>query len=149
MYLNFDFSSVKKQKIDFNQINRILEKAGKNITSARKILKTDQEGCFTVAYESMLKTTLALMLSHGYRPRIQLGHHITLVSFSKYILKEKFFAITSTYDKMRQKRNRLIYDDAFVSITEANKALEVAEKYFQIVEEKIKQENPQQKLWKP
>lgn len=147
--MNFDFGAVKKQKVDFKQINRILEKAVKNITSAEKILKIDPEASFTIAYESMLKTTLALMLSHGYRPRIQLGHHITLINFSKYILKEKFSSVTSTYDRMRQKRNKLIYDDAFVSIIEATQALKIAEKYFQIVEGKISQDNPQQKLWRP
>lgn len=97
----------------------------------------------------MLKTTLALMLSRGYRPRIQLGHHKTLVSFSEYVLKEKFSSIISTYDKMRQKRNKIIYEDTLVSLIEANHAFNIAKRYFQIVEEKISQDNPQQKLWRP
>lgn len=147
--MNFDFSYVKKQLVNFTQINKILQKAYKTLQSAKTTLKINPEDCFTLAYESMLKTTLALMLSHGYRPKMQLGHHRTLVNYSKYILKDKFSKITATYDRMRQKRNKLVYDVASVSKTEARQSVLIAKKYFQIVKQKIAQENPQQKLWRP
>lgn len=147
--MNFDFSYVKKQPVNFNQINRILQRAYKTINSAEITFKTDPEACFTLSYESMLRTTLALLLSYGYRPKMQLGHHKTLVNFSKYVLKDKFSKITATYDRMRQKRNKLIYDVASVSESEAEETIIVAKKYFQIVAQKIAQDNPQQKLWRP
>jgi uncharacterized protein (UPF0332 family) len=147
--MDFDFSYVKKQPVNFGQINKILQKAYKTIQSAKTTLKTDPEACFTLAYESMLKTTLALMLSRGFRPKIQLGHHKTLVNYAKYVLKDRFSKITATYDRMRQKRNKLLYDVASVSETEAKQSAIVAEKYFRIVEQKIASDNPQQKLWKP
>jgi len=147
--MDFDFSYVKKQPVNFGQINKILQKAYKTIQSAKTTLKTDPETCFTLAYESMLKTTLALMLSRGFRPKIQLGHHKTLVNYAKYVLKDRFSKITATYDRMRQKRNKLLYDVASVSETEAKQSAIVAEKYFRIVEQKIASDNPQQKLWKP
>lgn len=147
--MSFDFSTVKKQTTNFSQVNKILQKSYNSIRSAEKTIKIDVESCFTLSYEAMLKTTLALMLSQGFRPRVQLGHHVTLVNFSKHILGHKFSSITSTYNKMRQKRNKLIYDIDSVSRTEANLSLSTAKKYFKLVEEKISSDNPQQKLWKP
>lgn len=96
----------------------------------------------------MLKISLALMLSHGFRPKMQLGHHKTLVNFSKYVL-EDFERLTGTYDKMRKTRNKIIYDIINISESQAERATMTAEKYFQVVGGKITQENPQQKLWRP
>jgi uncharacterized protein (UPF0332 family) len=146
--MSFDFSSVKKQPIDFNQINKVLQKAYSTIKSAEKIEKTNNEASFTLSYEAMLKTTLALMLSRGYRPKVQLGHHKTLISFSRYILKD-FKQLTETYDKIRKRRNKIIYDIVEVSSGEAEGAFRIAEKYFKVVEDKIATDNPQQKLWRP
>lgn len=147
--MTFDKSAVKKQSINFKQINLTLGKAYKSIESAKATLKINPEDSFTLSHESMLKTTLALMLSCGYRPRIQLGHHKTLVEFAKFILKGNFNAIADTYDRMRKKRNKLVYDVTSVSQTEAEQAIKIAKKYFIIVEDKILLDNPQQKLWRP
>lgn len=145
--MSFDFSLVHKQTIDFKQINIILSKSYQSIKSAELTLDSDCEASFTLSYESMLKTSLALMLSRGYRPRVQLGHHKTLVLYAKYVLRQ-FSSIIATYDRMRQKRNKLIYDIASVGKTEAKQALLIAKRYFDIVEDKIAKDNPQQKLWK-
>ena len=88
------------------------------------------------------------MLAKGYRPKVQLGHHKTLVEFAKYVLKG-FSQLTRTYDQIRKKRNKIIYDIMSVSESEASQATSVADKYFKIVEERITSDNPQQKLWKP
>lgn len=147
--MEFDYTLVNKQIANFSQINKVLEKAYKSIQSAKAIIDIDASDCFTLAYESMLKTTLALMLSRGYRPKTQLGHHKTLVNFAQVILGNKFSSITSTYDKMRRKRNKLIYDIASVSESEAKESLKIAEKYFAIVENNMKENNPQKNLWSP
>jgi len=147
--MTFDKSSIKKQAANIRQINIVLQKAHKTINSAKITLKSDPEGSFTLSYDSMLKTSLALMLSYGYRPRVQLGHHKTLVEFAKFVLGAKFHLLTTSYERMRKKRNKLLYDVASVSQTEASQAVAVATKYFGVVERKIEENNPQQKLWKP
>lgn len=70
----------------------------------------------------------------------------TLVKFSGFVLEEKFANLTATYDKMRSKRNRVIYDATQVSQTEVKEAIRAAEKYLKIVRAKIEEENPQLKL---
>lgn len=142
----FDFGSVKKQAVDFRQIEIVLIKAQNSLVSSRSILHDDPESSFTLAYESMLKASMALMFSSGYRPRVQLGHHKTLVNFSKFVLGDAFAGMTATYDKMRSKRNRVIYDVSAVSETESKEGLRIAEKYLKIVKQKIREDNPQLKL---
>ena len=147
--MSFDFSRVKKQPVNFIQINKYLQKAYKTIQTSQKNLSNDEESSFTLAYEAMLKISLALMLSRGYRARTQLGHHGTLVYFAKYVLGNKFSPLMSTYNRMRSKRNKLIYDTNSVTKTEADQAIRTAKRYYKIVEQKISKDNPQQKLWRP
>lgn len=143
---NFDFRSVKKQPIDFRQIELILKKAETSLASSRNLIDQDPESAFTLAYESMLKASMALMFSKGYRPRVQLGHHKTLVNFSRNVLGDALSEMTDTYDKMRGKRNRVVYDVAIVSENEAQTGLKTAEEYLAAVRQKIEAENPQMKL---
>lgn len=146
--MSFDYSLVKRIRPDFRQINKILVSAYKLIKSAKTIQGANPEGSFTLSYEAMLKITLALMISNGYRPKIRPGHHKTLTSYAYEILGEKFKTLARTYEQMRSKRNRIIYDADSVTQTDAKHAVAEAEKYFDIIESKIASENPQQKLWK-
>jgi hypothetical protein len=57
-----------------------------NAAAARKNLAIDAETAYEIAYEAMIKGSLALMLSHGQRPRKQLGHHhIAIIEFAQNI----------------------------------------------------------------
>jgi len=49
-----------------------------------------------------------------------------------------------TFDKNTVKKQT-----ASVGQTEASQAVAIAEKYFVVVENKISEDNPQQKLWRP
>ena len=146
--MTFDFSTVRKQSIIFSRINKVLLKSWKTLRLAKQSSESSPDDCFALAYDSMLKTSLALMLSRGLRPKIQLGHHKTLVNFAQNVLKG-FHQLTATYEKMRKTRNKIMYDDFSVSISQAENAVRIAEKYFWVVEDKIAQDNPQQKLWRP
>ena len=146
---NFNPESVVKQPVNFRQINLHLKNAHKLIKNSKKILSTDAEIAFNAAYEGMLKASLALMLSDGYRPRISVGHHKTLVEYAKVTLGQKFRHLTNTYNRIRIKRNKVTYDAKTVSDTEAKSAVALANKYFEAVEKHIASKNPQQKLWKP
>ena len=93
-----------------------------------------------------MKASMALMFSQGYRPRVQLGHHKTLIKFSKYVLGDTYAGMTATYDHMRGKRNRVVYDVGAVSEAEVKEALSMAEKYLNVIRQKIEEDNPQMKL---
>ncbi len=67
--------ATKPQRVNPKQIRDYLADAAKKAASARKNLAIDTEIAYQVAYEAMLKASLALMLSHGQRPRVHLGPH--------------------------------------------------------------------------
>jgi len=85
----------------------------------------------------MLKASLALMLSHGQRPRVQLGHHVAIIEFAQKHLDPGLVATFAVFDPMRRKRNDAFYDVALISDTEAKDAVKVAEEYLQIVQAEI------------
>lgn len=147
--MSFDYSKLRKQSVDFKQINGFLQKAAKNYQAAKKIIDVFPDQAFKLAYDSLVTDTLALMLSMGYRTSSQKGHHKIMVQFAKEVLGAKFNGLTTTYNQMCSKRNKVYYEPFSVTETDAKNAIMVAEKYFQAVEQKISEKNPQQKLWKP
>lgn len=123
----------KPQQIDPKQVKLYLVDAQKKAVSARKNLAIDAEIAYQVAYEAMLKGSLALMLSHGQRPRVQLGHHVAIIEFAQKNLDPGLATTFALFDRMRRKRNNAFYDIAIISDTEAEGAVTVAERYLKLV----------------
>lgn len=69
-----------------------------------------------------------------------------MIKFSKFVLGESYAGMTDTYDHMRGKRNRVVYDVGAVSEAEVKEALSMAEKYLNVIRQKIEEDNPQMKL---
>jgi uncharacterized protein (UPF0332 family) len=119
--------------VNEKQVQQFLADAKKRARTARKNLAIDTETAFQIAYEAMIKGSLALMLSHGQRPRKQLGHHIAIIEFAQKHLPGAKTGMFSLFDRMRRKRNDAFYDIAIVSETEAKEAVATAEQYLQLV----------------
>ncbi len=90
----------------------------------------------------MLKGSLALMLSHGQRPRVQLGHHIAIIEFAQKHLDPSHARTFALFDHMRRKRNDAFYDVAIISGVEAIDAVEAAERYLKAVSADIRRRIP-------
>lgn len=75
-------NKTKPQPTNERQIRQFVADARKRAVAARKNLAVDSETAYQIAYEAMIKGTLALMLSHSQRPRKQLGHHIAIIEFA-------------------------------------------------------------------
>lgn len=138
---------LRKEKIGFDQIIKVLERAYQNIKSAKILLKEDdEEGCFQFAYQAMLLAGRALVFSYGLRPRA-LGSHKIVVDFTEKVIGREFKILTRKFDKMRRKRNYLIYGIGLViSKTEAKNAIKTAEEFIERIKETIQKKNPQKKL---
>src|ERR1700676_1947660 len=118
---------LKPHAVDWAQIDRFLVSADKKLASARKILAFDEEAFLQQAYEAMLKASLAFMFSHGFRARSQPGHHIAIIEFARARLGKKHAGLLTVFDRLRRKRNMVLYDDlGFVSHYEAEEALGAA-----------------------
>lgn len=96
----------------------------------------------------MLKASLGFMLSHGTRPRSLPGHHVVIIEFAGKHLGQKSQGLVALFDRMRRKRNQALYDvSGFISRQEAEQALGTAEKYLDVIREKIQERNPQARLF--
>ena len=123
----------KPQKVDPKQVRQFLADANRKAVAARKNLAIDEETAYQTAYQAMLKASLALMLSYGQRPRVQLGHHIAILEFAQKHLDPKRAGTFDLFDRMRRKRNDAFYDIAFISDVEAEDAVRAVEEYLQLV----------------
>jgi uncharacterized protein (UPF0332 family) len=135
-------TKTKPQRIDPKQVKQFFADAQKRTSAARKNLAIDAETAYQIAYEAMIKGSLALMLSHGQRPRKQLGHHIAIIEFAQKNLDGCSPGTFALFDRMRRKRNDAFYDIALVSDTEAQEAVAAAEAYLRFVEADMKPRVP-------
>jgi uncharacterized protein (UPF0332 family) len=131
-------ATTKPQKIAPNQVKEFLADAEKKAVAARKNLVIDEETAYQTAYQAVLKASLALMLSHGQRPRVQLGHHIAILEFAQKHLDPALEPTFDLFDRMRRKRNDAFYDIALIGEVEAEEAVAAAEAYMPIVAADIK-----------
>ena len=123
----------KPQPTNPNQVRQFLADAHKKAAAARKNLEIDEETAHQTAYEAILKASLALMLSHGQRPRAQLGHHVAILEFARKHLDPAQDPIFDLFDRMRRKRNTAFYDLAIISDVEAEDAVRAANDYLKVV----------------
>jgi uncharacterized protein (UPF0332 family) len=89
-------NKTKPQPVNATQVKQFLADARRRVVAAKRNLAIDAETGYQVAYEAMIKGSLALMLSHGQRPRKQLGHHMVIIDFAKDNLMR---APAETFDK--------------------------------------------------
>jgi uncharacterized protein (UPF0332 family) len=138
---------VRQEEINFTNINKFFHNAVKKFYKAKKVLLFDEETAYQMFYESMLKASLALMLSYGTRPRSLPGHHIVIIEYTTNKLGKKYLETMNLFDRMRRKRNKMIYEaDIGITKTEAITALKITEEYLTIIRNHINKNNPQLKL---
>jgi uncharacterized protein (UPF0332 family) len=135
-------NKTKPQRVNPSQVKQFLADARKRALAAKKNPAIDAETAYQIAYEAMIKGSLALMLSHAQRPRKQLGHHIVIIEFAKKNLVGGPVGIFALFDRMRRKRNQAFYDTAFISDTEAQEAVATAESFLRLLADDIKARVP-------
>jgi uncharacterized protein (UPF0332 family) len=142
-----DKGLLKKEKIDFEQINKVMEKARKKIISSKILAERgNDEDAYTLAYEAMLLAGRALVFSYGLRPRT-VGSHKTVVEFTRRMVGDRYHTLVLKFDKMRKKRHYIIYGPLTdISHTEAQNAIENACEFLEKIKQEIEAKNPQLKL---
>jgi len=134
---------IKKQKVDFSQIEALLLRAHKDIVAAKANLEIDEEVTYNYSYLAMLRCGRSIVFMKGYRS-VDGQQHKTIIELSGEILGEEFKSIVKKFDRMRRKRNQFTYDPFLpVSKIEAENALKTAEEFVKIVLKIIQKENPQ------
>jgi uncharacterized protein (UPF0332 family) len=126
-------ATTRAQPVNPKQVKQFLADARKKSVAARKTLAIDEETAYQTAYQAMLKASLALMLSHGQRLRVQLGHHVAIIEFAKKHLDPAMAPTFDLFDRIRRKRNISFYDLAIISDVEAEGAVQAAEEYLKAI----------------
>jgi uncharacterized protein (UPF0332 family) len=134
---------IKECPLDWKSINNLIKRAYTDLKTAKRNIDDDEECAYNYAYNAMLRSGLALMLSEGFRPEIK-DKHLTIVKFASSVLGNKSKKVINDYDFMRRKRHRFIYEpDIPCSRKEAEDALKTANEFVDIIGELIKEKNPQ------
>lgn len=129
--------TTRPQPVNRKQVEQFLSSAQNKARAARKNLTIDAEAAYQIAYEAMLKGSLALMLSHGSRPRVQLGHHRAIIEFAQQHLDPKLASTFALFDRMRRKRNDAFYDVTLITDSEAREAVDTADEYLKLISQAI------------
>jgi uncharacterized protein (UPF0332 family) len=138
---------LKKEKIGIDQIRALLMSAAKNIIASEKNLAIDEEACYTLAYNAMLKTARALVFLQNYRPSDG-RQHMTTIEVAGKILGNEFRDLMNMFNMMRKKRNQFTYDPMLpLSLTEAKNALKTANKFHNKVRNFLADKYPQLNLF--
>lgn len=142
-----DTGFIKKESIGFDQVEKQLVRAKKDLKVAEANLDIDTEASYNYAYLAMLRTARALMFSFGYRP-VDGQQHKTVVIFAENVLGSKFSDLVEYFNRMRKKRNKFTYDEPeiLVSEEEAKNAILVAKEFVTKIVQFIKEKNPQKEL---
>ena len=137
---------IEKANFSAGQIKSNLNRAQRDLRTAKANLEIDEEWAYTIAYHAMLRAGRAFMFASGYRPRGK-DQHKTVVEFCSESLGIDFQYLTTRFNRMRLKRHDFIYDpERPIPRTEAVKSLESAEQFVQEITRRIEKLNPQKRL---
>ena len=126
---------IKPFKASSAQVQDRLNLAKRDIATAKKLLGSDSDWAFSIAYNAVLQAARALMFAKGYRPSAGEGQHVAAVRFAEAILGKEIGDEIYIFDKMRSKRHRVIYDvSGSISSQEAKSAFEFAIRFVATVE---------------
>ena len=120
-------NQIKKGKFTRKQVKDCLNIAIRDIDTAKKVIKINNDWGYNIAYNAMLQAARALMFFKGYRA-IGEGQHKTAIQFAEITLGKEFSLILDFLDRMRRRRNKTIYDVAgLISKKEARESIKLAE----------------------
>jgi uncharacterized protein (UPF0332 family) len=141
-----DKGQLEALKIERAQIAKHIQAAYQDLNEAKTTFKVSDKAAYFFAYTAMLKIGRALLFLKGYRPKGQ-GQHETVVETAGSILGPQFNELTKQFDRMRKKRNRLMYDIGdLVSHSDADKAFRAAEEFVNRTRKFMEESDPQLKL---
>jgi uncharacterized protein (UPF0332 family) len=134
---------LKRQRVDFKQIEKQIIRAKKDLETARLVLRNDPEWGATIAYQAMLRAGRALLFSKGYLPADG-AQHKTVVELTHHLLGREYSTLVDKFEKMRRDRNQFFYEsDPFGTLTEAENSLKAASELIPVIQKLIHKDNPQ------
>jgi len=104
----------KLERIPLNRstVVRLLEKMDHDLDAAEFNREKAPDWVVKMAHQAVLGGCTALMAAHGYRPRVN-GHHYVTVRFAQLALPQHK-ALLDRAEMLRRRRHQVTYDTAYV-----------------------------------
>ncbi len=128
---------IRKQKVSKAEIRQALERAERDLRTARMIMAVDWDWGFAVTYNAVLQASRAYMFAEGYRPASAEGHKNTF-AFMRLAMGKDSEELITNFDRMRNKRNQAIYDVAgLITETEARNLFAKATDFVKLIRNRL------------
>jgi len=125
---------IRAERVSQKEIDRAMERSGRDLVTAREIIQQDLDWCFAIAYDVLLQASRAYMFAQGYRPASSESHKNTL-AFMRVALGKQHRDMIDFFDRMRIKRNQALYDLAgTITETEARTLIRKATEYVELIQ---------------
>jgi uncharacterized protein (UPF0332 family) len=119
---------IERVEPNLGNVKQALERAQRDLKTARATLDIDEEWAYAIAYHAMLRAGRALMVFLEYRPKGR-DQHKTVGEFCSRVLGEEYRALINKFHRMRQKRHKFVYEvESRISRTEAKDSIESAKR---------------------
>ena len=129
---------IRKEKVSRAEVEQALERAERDLQTARMLIERDRDWGFAVAYDAVLQASRAYMFAQGFRPSSSESHKNTF-AFMRLAMGKDYEELMAYFDRMRNKRHQAIYETAgLITETEARNILEKAESFVAMIREKLK-----------
>jgi uncharacterized protein (UPF0332 family) len=129
---------IRKEKVSPSEIEHALERAERDLQTARTLIERDRDWSFAVAYDAVLQASRAYMFAQGFRPSSSESHKNTF-AFMRLAMGKDYEELMTYFDRMRNKRHQAIYETAgLITETEARNILEKAESFVTLIREELK-----------
>jgi uncharacterized protein (UPF0332 family) len=141
-----DNGRLEAMRIERAQVAKLVQGAYQDLKEAHVTFSVSDRAAYLFAYTAMLKMGRALLFLKGYRPK-GLGQHSTVIEAADFLLGKGFASLTDQFDRMRKKRNLLMYDvGVLISHTEAEESFKTAERYLDKIRDFMGKQDPQLKF---
>jgi len=131
---------IRREDVSREEINQALDRAERDLRSARRFMEQDWDWSFAIAYNAVLQASRAYMFAQGFRPASSESHKNTF-AFMRLALGKDYEDLMTYFDRMRAKRNRAIYDLAgAITETEAGNLLNKGEDFVERIRERLGKE---------
>ena len=129
---------IREEKVSRVEVKHALERAERDLQTARMLMEQDRDWSFAVAYDAVLQASRAYMFAQGFRPASNESHKNTF-AFMRLAMGKDYEELMTYFDRMRKKRHQAIYETAgLITETEARNILEKAEGFVAMIREELK-----------
>ena len=124
---------LRKDKSNADIARQIWSKTAKDLATSKHLMPVDADRAHERAYDAAFKGVVAILRAIGYRLGHQYQRQTAVEVLRAFLDDASHEPLVESFDDMRYKRNRVSYDAGEATETEAQQAVEDAEKLVELL----------------